>query len=144
MWLRGCFGWHQRTESDLVRESHKESQGLCNGSGRLGPGRAGGRCPSRSWEVLSEKASRIPTQWLGQTTFEGPPNSERKAATLFSEVRAGTEQGAMGKHRQGGHMGGSGDSLKFPSLANGSNSLASVGYVVSGKLLNFSEPPLVF
>lgn len=66
MWLRDFFGWHQRTESDLVGESHKESQGLCNGSGCLGrqevgvPAEAGKSCQNRHQGSLHNGWDRQP------------------------------------------------------------------------------------
>ena len=38
------FGWHQRTELDPVGESHKDSQGHCNGSHSLGEVLSGHVC----------------------------------------------------------------------------------------------------
>lgn len=35
IWLRVFSEWPQRSESDLVGESHKESQELCDGSSGL-------------------------------------------------------------------------------------------------------------
>lgn len=64
---------------------------------------------------------------------------------MLIPVRSGPrkELGAKWKHRQGGHTGDCEAEMKdrrFPSLTNGSNSLAPIGCVVLGKLLNSSEP----
>lgn len=93
MWLRDFSEWHQRIESDLVRENHRVTRNLW---WFHRPGGAGGKCPRRSWGrpvricMYQGPCTMAETDnlWIGSTQFW-----EEVSGTHFGMVQAERTRG---------------------------------------------------